>query len=738
MGEVYRATDLHLLRDVALKVLPAEVAADTERLERFRLEARALAALDHPAIVTVHSVEEADGVHFLTMSLVEGQSLEDRLLQPGDGGMSVEDFFRAALAMADGLAAAHERGVVHRDLKPANVMITPDGRAVSLDFGLAKIEMLEPAREDDETLLLTRAGVTMGTVPYMSPEQLAGKAVDARSDLFSLGVVFYQMLSGERPFQGPTSATLAASILTSIPRPLDEIRSDLPAGLEPLVARCLEKSPVDRHAHARDLHADLTAVERGEAAAAHAQRVAVDEGTPSVAVLPFTDMSPQKDHEWFCEGMAEELINGLSAVKGLRVAARASAFQVKGEDIRKIGELLGVRSVLDGSVRTAGTRMRVTAQLNNAEDGYQLWSKRYDRDMDDIFAVQDDISADIIMALEIELGAVSPKPARPRHTDNIEAYHLYLKGRHQFFRRTPEAMAQSKVFFEQALAEDPSYALALAGLADLHALNGFYGFTPTLEASNEARDTAARALAIDDRLSETHNTNAFVQGYYFGRWADSEAGARRSIELNETNVVALVWGASILSAAGHFSEAVEWVERARLLDPLSPYVSALAAMTFLLQFRDEEALAHVEPAIAANPDHPVALYFGAAAYVRIGEPTKAIQFLEHAVDIMKRLPLYLGWLGWAYGVAGREDRAQSVLEELEHRSTSEWIPPLALAWINGGLGHHDVAFEHLERSLEQRSPWLMGLSHLPPFDPLRDDARLADLLQRARYPRGPR
>ena len=741
MGEVYRATDQRLLRDVALKVLPSEVADDPDRLRRFRLEARALAALDHPGIVAVHSVEEAEGVHFLTMALIEGQALDARLAELGAGGMSTPDFFRIALGMSDGLAAAHERGVVHRDLKPANIMVTPDGRAVLLDFGLAKFESVEQVSADEATksLLLTREGTTMGTVPYMSPEQIEGRAVDARSDLFSAGILLYEMLCGARPFQGASGPALMSSILRDTPKALAEVRPQLPMGIAQVVERCLQKVPADRYASARELHTDLTGLHSGEISAVQvAQAPAADADLPSVAVLPFTDMSPKKDHDWFCEGMAEELINGLSDVEGLRVAARASAFQVKGQDIRTIGELLRVKSVLDGSVRTAGTRLRVTAQLNTTHDGYQLWSKRYDRDMDDIFAVQDDISADIVRALQVELRGDADSPRRPRHTDNVAAYHLYLKGRHRFFRRTPEAMLESRSFFEEALAEDPKYALALGGLADYYSLNGFYGLIPTLEASSKAIETVSRALEIDDQLSETQSAYGFMLGFYFGRWVEAEAAARRSIELNPTNVVSLLWGAVVLSATGSFDEATDWLERAHLLDPLSPYAGALASLSLVQQFRTEEALARLLPVIEANPDYPVALYLGGGAYVRLGEHARGIELLERAVEVMQRLPFYLGWLGWAYGVAGQEQRAESVLEELERRSVDEWMLHSPQAWVLGGLGRLDAAFEQLERGLAERDPVLIGAPNFPPFDPLRDDTRFTDLLGRAGFPLAPR
>ncbi|MEE9561776.1 MAG: serine/threonine-protein kinase, partial [Thermoanaerobaculia bacterium] len=424
MGAVYVAEDETLGRSVALKVLPPEMADNPDRLRRFEREAKTVAALNHPNIVTIHSVEAVEGVHFITMELVDGESLESHI---PSGGMDLKRFFALAVPLADALDTAHARGITHRDLKPANVMLSAEGRVKVLDFGLAKLAQGADVAEETQirTQTLTQEGTILGTVPYMSPEQVQGLPTDSRTDIFSLGVMLYEMATGKRPFAGETQAALISSILKDVPQPANEVKDELPNHLGRVIRRCLEKAPGRRYQTARDLKNELEELER-EAGAEEPEKI------PSMAVLPFADFSPDKDQDYFCEGIAEEIINLLVKVEGLRVASRTSAFQIKAAatDIREIGEKLNVDTVLGGSVRKAGDRLRVTAQLINVADGYHIWSERYDRTMEDIFAIQDEIGEAIVEALKIELSPEAKADKRKKEAEtDPQAYDLYLRGR---------------------------------------------------------------------------------------------------------------------------------------------------------------------------------------------------------------------------------------------------------------------------------------------------------------------
>ncbi|MGH9373807.1 MAG: protein kinase domain-containing protein, partial [Vicinamibacterales bacterium] len=468
MGQVYRARDPRLQRDIALKVLQTN---DPEHRRRFEREALSVAALNHPNIVTIHSVEEAEGVPFLTMELVEGTPLS-RVIR--SGGLPLAELLPLAVSIAEALAAAHDRGIVHRDLKPANVMVGRDGRIKMLDFGLAK------ALESPKTFAApeeTREGVIVGTLAYSSPEQLMADTIDARSDVFSFGVLLFEMATGRRPFDGPNPAVVLVSLISS---PLPEIGGEY-AELDRIIARATARKPGSRYQRASGVLSDLRALSSGMALKAPPLT-----RQPSIAVLPFSNLTTDPDQEYFCDGMAEELISALSRVTGLSVAARTSAFQFKGRrtDVREIGERLDVRTVLEGSVRRSGDRLRITVQLINVTDGYQLWADRYDRTVDDVFAIQDEIARAITESLKITLKRSASSLLVKAPTSNLDAYHLYLRGRFFLNKLTDlhGSLTTARECFEQAVQRDPEYAAAYAGLSEACNALGYTTFLPAVEA----------------------------------------------------------------------------------------------------------------------------------------------------------------------------------------------------------------------------------------------------------------
>jgi len=722
MGEVYRAHDLRLDRDVAVKVLPASVAPTPERLHRFEQEARAAAALNHPNIVAVFDIGLHDGAPYMVSELLEGDTLGARL---SDGGLSIETLVEWAMQVADALDAAHAKGIVHRDIKPANLFVTARGQIKVLDFGLAKFlgNALAHAAAAP-TVQVTEAGATFGTVAYMSPEQARGEAVDARSDLFSFGVVLYEMAAGHRPFGGATNAVVFEAILNRQPVPAVQHNSHIVPELDRIITRSLEKLPSRRYQHARELLTDLGAL-RTQAPAARA--------LPSIAVLPFADMSAGHDQEYFCEGMAEELINALSGLEGVRVAARSSAFQFKGGavDIQKVGRQLHVDTVLEGSVRKAGNRLRITAQLISVSDGYHLWSERYDRDMDDIFAVQDEIAQAIVKKLQVKLGGESARPLVTRQTADVEAYGLYLQGRFYWSRRDSGFLQRAIECFEQAIARDPSYAPAYAGLADGFTILGVYGWLPPRVAVAKARRAAERAVQLDDGLAEAHQALALVQWYFDSDFPAAERSFGRALALNPSSGLAHAQFGVFLSYLGRFDEAISEVTSGRALEPVSTVVGVYAAATLLFGGRRDEADAECQRVLDFDPASVWMLYIRSYVLTRMGKHDDAIAAADLAVELSHRQMFCLATAGVAHAAAGRSEDAQTALDELRRRSQDEYVSPIFFAWIAGELGKVDEALRWYERAYDEGSPLLNAMAvRTGRADPSRADPRFGALLKK--------
>jgi serine/threonine-protein kinase len=731
MGEVYRATDTRLKRDVAIKVLRERLAENSEALARFEREAQSIAALSHPNILAVHDVGTDEGLSFVVMELLEGESLRARMERTN---LSPRKSIEIARQIAGGLVAAHDRGIVHRDLKPENVFLTREGLVKILDFGLAKQEVV-PFSHDSQTAAPTlghsQPGTVMGTLDYMSPEQVRGHAVNHLTDVFSFGVVLYEMLSGQKPYEGESSADIIGAILKEEPRDISEINSSIPLSVRRIVNRCLEKNLHDRFQTARDLAFALQTVgeagDEEQGSGAVASQPGVDDASSSVAVIPFTNMSPDPEQEYFCEGMAEEIINSLAGIQGLRVAARSSAFQFnsKSHDAREVGAALKVKTVLEGSVRTAGRRVRVTVQLIDVDNGFQLWSDRYDREMDDIFALQDEISEQVVEALKVTLGTEAKEETK-RPTTSVEAYQLYLKGLHNWYKRETGSLQKAADFFEQAVAVDPDYALAHAGLVTSYCSLAFYGMEPSIA---RARASAAAERAADlapGGVAEVHAALGMYASWIAFDWETAEREFRASVEANPSYALAHIWYSMLLATLSRHDEAIALAAHALEIDPLSPYANTAFGLAQVQAGLRNEALPALEESINIDADFLYSLWVLGSAYGALGRHEEAVAILEKAVTLSGRGSYYLSWLGWAYGIAGRKPEAESILDELMAGFSNDDVQPLLLVQVCSGLGDLNSAFEWLEKSVAHGDPAASFIG-FPPMDPLREDPRFDDI-----------
>ena len=669
MATVYLAHDVKHDREVAIKVLRVEVAESLGR-ERFVREIRIAARLTHPHILPLYDSGEAGDFLFFVMPVLQGQTVRDRLVQ--EGQLPVEVAVRIALEVADALDYAHRHDIVHRDIKPENILLH-EGHAIVADFGIGKAVVAAAS----ESPTLTQVGVTVGTPAYMSPEQAAGDAIDGRSDLFSLGCVLFEMLTGAAPFTGATVQATIARRFIDTPPEVTSLRSTVPVAVSRAVAKLLEKEPGARYTTGALVVEALRSRENAVTASRHPDS--------SVAVLPFVNMSADPDNEFFSDGITDDIIMALTRVPGLKVAARASVFTFKRTDaaLATIGATLGVRTVLQGSVRRAGNRIRVTAQLMNAADGSQLWSERYDRDLDDIFAIQDEIARGIVQELELTLGlkhASAPLVVRP--TDDLQAYQLYLRGSEAAHQRSATSLRRAIDFFRRALERDPDYARAHAGLAEAYIGLGVYQYIPTIEAAREVAAALEAATRLQPDLALVHVLWGQLKLYLRADWHTSGPHFERALARDPNDAVAHAYIAFLNGMLGQLEVSRAAAARAVAADPLSVFVRAVAVMGFprdgIPGCDSAAALEAHEAALALDPNAMIHLWMSAVRLSDFGRHDEAIRRLARAVELTQRGPLLVGLYARGLALAGRRDEALATRAELIERARTEYIGPAAM------------------------------------------------------------
>ena len=711
MGRVYRVLDKKLGEEVALKLIKPEVASDEKTIQRFRNELRSARKIGHPNVTRMFDLGEDQGTHYITMEYVRGEDLKSFIRR--SGRLTIDKAVTIAGQVCEGLAEAHRQGIVHRDLKPQNVMIDRDGNARIMDFGIARSLTGKG---------ITGAGTFIGTPEYMSPEQVEGRDTDQRSDIYSLGIVLYEMLTGRRPFEGDTALDVAVKQKSETPPDPKLLNTQISDELDRVILRCLEKKKESRYQSATDLLSDLEAVKKGipmtEKAPVIKPNLRPDEKSQwqgSVAVLPFANMSADPEQDYFCDGMAEEIINALTQVEGLRIVARTSAFSFKGKNInvRDIGRELEVEAVLEGSVRRAENRLRITAQLINVADGFHLWSERFDRDLADVFAIQDEIARAIVDKLEVKLLGKEKGTFVKRHTADPEAYTLYLKGRSSLQMLTEEGFRRSVDYLEGAAAKDQDFALPLAGLSTLYYARSYWGKMRPHDAYPKARFYARQALDKDGSLGEAYGASGSVRAFYDWDWPGAERDFQKALELNPNSPDIHQLYSYFLTITARHDEAVIEAKKATELDPLSSNIRSHAAHTLFFAGRPDEALVILKETISFEPTFFHAHYVLFNIYETQSMGELFLKECEKAVELSGGHPIAVAGLFRAYLGIGRTAEAEKLEKSLKDRSQTEYVPPMCFFGMH--LWHKELekAAEWLERACAERDSFLLWILVYP-------------------------
>ena len=772
MGVVYRARDERLDRDIALKVLPAGALADDAARRRFRKEALVLAKLTHPNIAMIFDFDTQDGLDFLAMEYVAGQSLAQKL---NEGVMSEKDAIRLGAQVTAALEEAHTQSIVHRDLNPRNILVTPRGQAKVLDFGLATLLRLPGGAEATQSF--ADAEGIAGTLPYMAPEQLRGETLDGRADIYALGCTFYEMVTGRRPFNQDSTPQLTDEILHQPAVSPRAVNSRVSAQFETVILKCMEKDPEDRYQSAKELSVDLRRLGTQSSAVTAPEtkprrtksswlRMAIGGGIGaasiaallfalnasgvrdrllgktgpqhirSLAVLPLENLSHDDSQGYFADGMTEQLITDLAQISSLKVISRTSVMQYKGarKPLPKIAQELGVDAVVEGSVQRSGDRVRITAQLIDARADQHLWGRSYERDLRDVLAMQDEVAQSIANELKVQLAAQGePRLVGSRPVDP-QAYEAYLKGRYYSSKRTEKEVKESIEYFQQAVKKDPNYAPAYSGMADAYALLGYRGNLPSDEALLNAKPAALKAVELDDSLADAHASLAFIAETLEWDWPSAEREYKRALELNPSYAAAHNWYAGYLMYFGRFEEGLAEAKRSRELDPLSLAINNALAGRLLLAGREIEAIEQVQKTLEMDPNFAPAHTQLGWIYLRQGKNEEAIAEFQKAVALSGSDPDESVDLGYAYAVAGKRDEAKKIVGTLKRKRERSFVSPAGVGIILGALGDRDEAFAWLEKAYELRDPQLTYLKVGPKFAPIRSDPRYHDLLRRMGLP----
>ncbi len=772
MGVVYKAIDTRLDRPVALKFLPENVAQDSLALERFRREARAASALNHPGICTIYDVGEQNGRSFIAMEFIDGETLRSHIRGKA---LALEEVLNLGIQIAEALDAAHAQGIIHRDIKPTNIFVTKRGQAKVLDFGLAKlvpkgVSVGDPDSDDGNSDSTSIVGIISGTPSYMSPEQVRGDDLDPRTDIFSLGLVLYEMATGRQAFSGGTGGVIIEAVLTRSPTPVRSINPEIPARLEEIINKILNKDRNQRYQHAAEIRADLQRLEReadsgsrGAGGMTESSQITIpgnldSTGTrtsrnppsqtgivrqervskviDSLAVLSFENASRDQEHEYLSDGISGSLINNLATIPKLRVMAQSTVFRYKGRGIdpQVIGRELNVRAVLTGRIMQSGGSLRIGTELVDVATGTQLWGAQYDRKPGDIFAIQDEISHEISEKLRLKLTRAEKKRLTKRQTDDAEAYRLYLKGRHHWNQWTEDGFYKAIEYFQQAVDKDPGYALAYVGLADSYVLLGWNSYLPPKDAFPQGKMAALAALRLDSNLGEAHTPMAAVFWLYDWQWQEAQLEFKRSISLSPAHPTATHWYAECLMTMGRHAEAIATMKKSQELDPLSLIISVAIGWAYYMARRYNEALEQLQRTVELDPNYPVTYWILGLVLRKMGQYARAIAEGEKGVKLSGGSPLINAALAQTLATAGEKIKAVQILDDLTKLAKQKYVAPYFFAGIYVGLGEDQRALEYLEKSYEEHSHWLIYLHLDPSMDGVRPSPRFHTLLRQVGLP----